>query len=157
MLAYRLFLATVLLVSVVSAAAVDVNRTFALLKEGEQLSTTEAAELEAKLKSKPNDLETRLRLLASYAQRQSGADTQMIRTLRTRHIFWVIKNEPKAAVFDVATRVYALQRVGGPFADAAAFETARDMWKAEISRHPKDKEIKRNAATFVDVQEPEFA
>lgn len=139
------------------AATVDVSRTFVLLKEGEHLSASDVADIEIKLLRKPNDLEDRLRLLSFYAGQQSASDVEKIRDIRARHILWIIKNEPKAAVFDVATRVYALQRTGGPFADAAAFEMARNLWQSAISAHPRDNEIKRNAATFVEVQDPELA
>src|ERR1700749_2286191 len=85
-----------------AAAAVDVGRTFGLLREGEQLSATAATELESKLDKKPNDLENRLRLLSYYAGQQGSADLQSIRTARGRHILWLIRHEPRAAVFEIA-------------------------------------------------------
>ncbi len=139
------------------AAAVDATGTFALLKEGEQLSAGEAADLEGKVSRKPGDLEDRLRLLSFYARRQDGPDMQAIRTARGSHILWLIRHEPKAAIFSVATRVYALQPAGGPLADAAQFETAKEAWQSQISSHPKDIEIKRNAATFFEITKPELA
>ena len=56
MVSNRLILTTVLLATAIFATAVDVNRTFVLLKEGEQLTASEAADLEAKLNRKPKDL-----------------------------------------------------------------------------------------------------
>src|SRR5690348_15882285 len=137
-----------------ASAAVDVNRTFTLLREGEQLTATAAVELESKVGKKPNDLENRLRLLSYYAGQQGSDDVQNIRAARARHILWLIRNEPKVTVFDVATRVYALQPTGGPLADTGAFQAAREAWQKQVSEHPRDNEIKRNAATFLEVHDP---
>lgn len=137
-------------------AAVDVSRTFTLLREGEQLSSTAAVELENKVGKKPNDLENRLRLLSYYAGQGGSDDAPKIRAARARHILWLIQNEPNAAVFDVATRVYAIQPNGGPFADIAEFQAAKEAWQRQVSAHPKDNKIKRNAATFLELHDPDL-
>ena len=137
-------------------AAVDVSRTFTLLREGEKLSSTAAIELENKVGKKPNDLENRLRLLSYYAGQGGSDDSQKIRAARARHVLWLIQNEPKAAVFNVATRVYAIQPTGGPFADTAKFQAAKEAWQRQVSAHPKDIEIKRNAATFLGIHDPDW-
>jgi hypothetical protein len=135
-------------------AAVDVSRTFVLLRDGEQLSASAAAELESKVGKKPNDLENRLRLLSYYAGQQGSRDVEPIRVARARHVMWLIRNEPKAAVFDVATRVYAIQPTGGALADPAGFQATKEAWQRQLSEHPRDNELKRNAATFLDIHEP---
>jgi hypothetical protein len=63
-------------------AAVDVSRTFVLLREGEPLSASAAAELENKVGKKPNDLGNRLRLLSYYAGQQGSSDVEPIRAAR---------------------------------------------------------------------------
>lgn len=133
-------------------AAVDVGRTFTLLREGEKLSAAAAAELESEVAKKPSDLENRLRLLSYYAGQ--GAS---VRDARARHVLWLIQNEPKAAVFMVATRVYAIQPTGGPLADPAGFQAVREAWRQQIAKYPNDAKIKRNAVDFLDVHDPEAA
>ena len=140
--------------SVDVGAAVDVSRTFTLLREGEQLSSTAVIELENKVGKKPNDLENRLRLLSYYAGQGGSDDALKIRAARARHVLWLIQNEPKAAVFNVATRVYSIQPTGGPFADTAEFQAAKEAWQRQVSAHPKDNEVKRNAATFIEIHDP---
>lgn len=138
-----------------ASTTVDLNQTFALLREGEQLSAAAVADLESKVNNTPNDLGNRLRLLSYYAGRQGSADSQEIRAARAAHILWIIRNEPNAAVFDIATRVYAIERAGG-LADDAAFQAAKEAWESQISSHPKDKGIRRNAATFVEIPDPAY-
>ncbi|MFN9457475.1 MAG: energy transducer TonB [Acidobacteriota bacterium] len=135
-------------------ATVDVDRTFALLREGEQLNAAAAAALESKVGRKPNDLENRLRLLSYYAGQQSSSDIDPIRAARARHVLWLIQNAPKASVFDLATRVYALQPTGGPLADPAGWQAARQAWQRQLSAHPQDTPLKRNAATFLEILDP---
>jgi hypothetical protein len=135
-------------------AAVDVNRTFELLREGEQLSGSAAAKLEIKLGKKPNDLENRLRLLSYYAGQQDSTELETIRAARARHVMWLIRHEPKAAVFDLATRVYSIQPTGGVLADPAGFQATKEEWQRQLSEHPRDNELKRKAATFLEIHEP---
>jgi hypothetical protein len=130
-------------------AAVDLNRTLALLREGERLTPAAAQELERKLAKKAGDLENRLRLLAHYAGPRGGEDLAAIRAARSAHALWLIENEPKAAVFNYATRVYALQPEGGPLADPAAFAAAKAAWEKQLTAHPGDADLKRNAATYL--------
>ena len=121
------------------------------------MSPASAADVEAKLTRKPNDLENRLRLLAFYANQRVGDAPESVRSARLRHITWLVEREPKAAVFSLATGVYTLQSVGGPLADPAGFQAVEQIWLSQIRAHPGDKDIKRNAATFVEIQDPEMA
>lgn len=154
MFSFRFVLLLILLFSAGSSAAVDLNRTFTLLREGEQLSAATAADLESKVAKKPSDLENRLRLLSYYAGQQGADDVQKIRASRAAHVLWIIRNEPKAAVFDISTRVYAIQSSGGPLADAPQFQAAKEAWESQIAAQPRDNEIKRNAATFAEIGDP---
>ncbi|HYS90924.1 MAG TPA: hypothetical protein VEN78_38910, partial [Bradyrhizobium sp.] len=70
MLSLRAVPALFIISAINAGAAVDVSRTFTLLREGERLSATAAVELESKVGKKPNDLEDRLRLLSYYAGQQ---------------------------------------------------------------------------------------
>lgn len=140
-----------------ASVPVDVPRTFALLKEGEQLTSERAADLEARIVHKPGDEEDRIRLLSFYAHQQGTEATQSIRAARLRHISWLAERDPKAAIFDVATGVYTLQEVGGPLADPTGFQSVRDIWQSQIKAHPNDLVIKRNAVSFLQIQDPELA
>jgi len=140
-----------------AASTTDVSRTFALLKEGEQMSPASAEDIETKLVRKPDDLDNRIRLLAFYASQRGSGTPENVRSARLRHITWLVEREPKAAVFNVATRVYALQSVGGALADPAGFQAVKEIWLSQIRANPSDKEIKENAATFTEIQDPETA
>jgi hypothetical protein len=138
----------------VAYTEVDVSRTFKLLNEGEQLSASAAADLETKVGKKPHDLENRLCLLSYYAGQQGASNVEAIRAARLRHVLWLIRNEPKAAVFEVATKVYAIQPTGGAFADPAGYQEATAAWKRQLSAHPNDNDLKRNAATWLNFHDP---
>lgn len=155
MLLVRSVAAMVVFSAVAFGASPDVSQTFTLLREGERLSTEKAAELEKKLAKKANDLEDRLRLLSYYAGQDGSGDAKGIKEARLRHVLWIIEHEPDAAIFGVASRVYAIQLAGG-LADPDGFQKAKEAWQAQISAHPTSSDIKRNAATFFEIQDPEL-
>lgn len=136
-------------------AAVDVKQTLALLEEGERLTTPAVAELERKIEQEPRDLEGRLRLLAYYSGAVGASEPERARAARARHVVWLVEHEPKAAVFELATRVYAIQPAGGALADEAGFQAMRAAWAKQVAARPDDAQVKRNAASALDVHDPE--
>ncbi len=137
--------------------AVDLDRTVKLLREGERLSASGAAELESRISKRPNDLENRLRLLSYYAGQSAWGDIASVRTARARHVLWLIEHEPKAAIFTYATRIHTIQPAGGPLADPAGFQAAKDAWQRQVAGNPKDASLKRNAAEFLEIHDPAAA
>src|SRR5690348_10350184 len=86
-------------------AARDVNATFDLIKKGAALPPAEAAKLEAHLNQKPSDKDTRVQLLAFYSSHPASVDLAAIKQARSRHISWLIQNDPKEALglYQIAT------------------------------------------------------
>ena len=140
----------------IPASAAGLDRTFKLIKEGEQLTAAAAADLEAKVAKRPRDLESRLRLLSYYAGPQDSPEVEAIRAARLRHSLWIIENEPKAAVFNIGTRIYAVQPVGDALADPAGWQSAKAAWESQLARRPKDMELKKNAASYVGIHDFAF-
>lgn len=157
---WMLFLRAAVLLGFVAIAnmAAAADRTFMLLEDGQHLSPADAAALQAKVARKSNDLDDRIRLLSFYAyQPPAGNEESSIRASRLQLISWIVERQPRAMLFNLATRVYAVQTTGGPLADPAGFQSVEKLWQSQIASHPDDLQIKRNAATFTELQDPEFA
>lgn len=92
--------------------------------------------------------------MSYYAGQQASSDVERIRAARIRHALWIIRNEPKAVIFEVGTRVYAVQPVGGPLADPQEAQTAKEAWASQLAAHPRDVSIRQNAATALDLSDP---
>jgi TonB family protein len=115
-----------------AAAPREAKETYELLGKGEKLSASGADSLEGRLKKKPQDTDARLQLLAYYATDPAAAN----RTLRSRHILWVLKNDPHERLGLARVRANALRIncAGDPLADPAAFTEALPHWLAIAAR-----------------------
>jgi hypothetical protein len=77
----------------------DVQKTFDLLKKGANLAPKDAERLEERLKKEPDDQEARIELLSFYAARPSDLDLTTVKATLSRHILWLIENEPNEGRF----------------------------------------------------------
>jgi hypothetical protein len=105
----------------------------------ETLSAEEAAALELRLATEPDDLGARTRLLEHYFLLARSSDD--VRRKREAHILWVIRHRPEASV------------AGTPYAmlyapDGSAFQQASELWVRTVEDHPLDPRVLWNAARF---------
>ena len=127
------------------------------VKEGYSLTSTEVERLESGLQKKPDNEDARLKLLGYYAGVPKSIPLDLIRSRRTDHILWLIQTNPKSGLFNYATAVWKIFRRGDELADPAAFDRAKALWQTQIKMHARDDQIKVNAASFIELGDPEAA
>jgi hypothetical protein len=136
--------------------AADLAPTHRALEEGAALSDEAATRIEGQLEKKPDQLHKRLQMLAYYATKVSAPDRESIKAARARHILWLVEMQPKADIFSIASRVFAIYPTGDALADPAAFARGRALWLRHIEAAPKDQELKKNAAIWIEMGDPEL-
>lgn len=121
------------------------------------MTSAEADRLENGLKKNPNDEAARLKLLGYYAGAPETTPIDVVRSRRNDHILWLVQKNPKSGLFQYATGVWKIFVKGDELADSAAFDRAKALWQAQIKAHPRDAQIKINAASFLELGDPETA
>lgn len=141
------------------ARSVDVRKAYDLLKKGRDLSANDAELLEKRLAKKPKDEEARIQLLAYYAVPPTGVSISAVKAARSKHILWLIENDPKAGLglFQVSTGVYRLHFAGDELADPDAATQACELWIQQVKRNPNSAEIRREAVDAIQYSHPEVA
>jgi TonB family protein len=108
-----------------------------LLSQGTKLTAAEAQALEESLRTHPEDLGARGKLIAHYFVDQD-------REAWSRHVFWLIEHHPESPIagFNFAS-------VSAPpslLNDEADYARAQDLWLEQTRRHPEDPRVRANAA-----------
>jgi len=137
----------------------DAKSTFDLVSKGKALSASDAKKLEDRLKQKPGDEESRIELLSYYAGSPADLDLSVVKTARSRHILWLIENDPEdgLGLFQIGTGIYRLHCQGDDLADPDAFGQARQMWLKQVQKKPDDAAIRRAAVAAIQFCSPEDA
>jgi TonB family protein len=117
------------------------------------MSPEQEAAAEAAVRANPEDVLTRMRLLAQYAAAVS-ADPGT-RFARLQHILYMIEHHPDT--IDATSGLFYVFRAGGPYADAADHDSARNLWMREADAHPADSRVVLNAARFLFVEDKQDA
>ena len=133
------------------AAAVQLERTPAvvqtrtsdleLLAEGQRLTPQEVENLEAHLKTFPEDLTARARLIGYYF-------VNAARQRRLQHVFWLIEHHPESSLLNSPSA--AITR----WNDQADYERAKALWPVQTSRYGQDARVLGNAAQFFEFADP---
>jgi beta-lactamase regulating signal transducer with metallopeptidase domain len=116
---------------------------------GMKLTAEQAQELEAKLKSNPEDMPARTQLLGAYQQQQFKSPEA--RRARQGHVLWLVEHHPEADV--LATSFGGLDRV----LDGSVYEQAKTLWLKNVQANPKRVAILGNAANFCSLQDRPLA
>lgn len=127
-----------------------------LVEEGHALSRAEAESLENQLKSDPDDLSTRARLLGYYfagSLRQSGPAATL--EARRRHIFWLIQKRPDAEILEMSDAT--IDPAGHALADPEGYRQARALWRKQIQVHTSNTAVLRHAVKFFQLPDKELA
>jgi serine/threonine protein kinase/tetratricopeptide (TPR) repeat protein len=104
-----------------------------------RVTDEKADALEAAVKQKPDDVESRVKLLEHYFARP-GPD---MRKARHAHIFWLIENQPRNPVLGTPH--------GGMHEsqDGDAYHQAKALWYKQVEANPRDPVVLGNAAAFL--------
>jgi hypothetical protein len=137
----------------------DPKISYDLIKKGSVLSAKDAEKLEDRLKKKTGDEEARIQLLSYYAGPPPGADLSAVREARSRHILWLIENDPKdgLGLFQISTGIYRVHCQGDDLADPDAFERASRAWLEQARKNPANSDIRRAAVDAIQYCSPEKA
>ena len=113
---------------------------YRLLAEGRKLTDDQARELEDAVKQEPDDLESRVELLA-YSMTREGSPHA--RKARQAHVIWLIENQPRNPIF--GTGYAGLDQVR----DGDTYDLAKSLWGKHVGANPKDKLILGNSSAFL--------
>ena len=106
------------------------------------LPAAEALKLETKLKSAPDDVETRKRLLRHYSSYEIKV-TPKITAARLNHRLWFVKNLPELD----QRGLYGYTSSGDSFREAELGEL-RAEWLRQVAANEKNAAIRQNAVEF---------
>lgn len=109
------------------------------------LSPDEGRLLEERLRTAPDDLEARVKLIGHYFL--SAADA--CRRRRGEHIVWLARHRPEINLGGYAFMV--------PEQAPEAFAEAKAAWIEAVAAHPSDVELLESAASFLCFEDPALA
>ncbi len=115
-----------------------------------KLEASDAARLERKLDSNPEDFPTRLELMAYYlrADRISHPED---RAKRVGDVLWLIEHHPESEILHSFVSRVSLQDLG-----ASGYQRAVNLWDAAAKAKPRNAAIQWNAASFFEQLDPEL-
>jgi len=138
------------------APAADLASPAGVAREGYALTPAAAEALEATLRTDPNDLAARAKLLGFYF-RQGGRAVARDVAIEARrgHILWLIENRPASAVLGLSETT--IDKAGHGFADPAGFAQVAAAWTEQTTRKDSDARVLGNAARFFLLSDKERA
>jgi len=136
--------------------AADLASPGAVAREGYALTPPAAEALEATLRTDPNDLAARAKLLGFYF-RQSGRTVARDVAIEARrgHILWLIENRPASAVLGLSEAT--IDKAGHALADPAGFAQVAAAWTEQATRKSGEARVLGNAARFFLLSDKERA
>jgi hypothetical protein len=126
------------------------------VRAGRALTPTQAAELEKRLETSPNDLGPRVALLGYYfatAPRVEGVGAA--KAARRRHIIWMIENIPEEQVAMLSEMT--IDPAGHSLADPEGYAAAKALWKARSDDPKANPLVLRHAAYFFRLHDKALA
>lgn len=116
-------------------------------REGYRIDKAEAEKLEAHLAGRPDDLDTRTRLLGFYFRAAYKIDGPAATiAARRRHILWLIEHRPAAEAAGLPQAT--IDPAGHGLADEQGYVQAAKLWIEQAQRHGSDAAVLGNAARF---------
>jgi len=122
-----------------------------------RMSPEEVASAEAQVRMNPEDLNSRLRLLAHYRDTAPVLpnDDPINRAARLQHIQYLIWHFPDG--FDTASPLLYVGRSCGPYANANDHEMTRVLWTRSVASMPSNAPRILNATRFLFVEDKQEA
>jgi tetratricopeptide (TPR) repeat protein len=115
-----------------------------------KLEDPEAARLERKLASNPDDFSARLKLMA-YEARADRATHPEERAKRFHHALWLIEHHPESELLHSYVSLFSRGELA-----AADFQRAVALWEAAAKAWPREAAVQWNAASFFQGLDAEF-
>lgn len=108
--------------------------------DGRNLAADQAAALEKQVAANPDDLSARTKLLGHYFLK--AFESPAAREARQRHVLWIIRNRPEAAIAGLPFATL------DPLLDGEAYHSARELWLQQVERNRRNVAVLANAANF---------
>jgi tetratricopeptide (TPR) repeat protein len=119
---------------------------------GQKLSAGQVSDLETAVTKNPDDLAARTKLLGYYFMRQDSS--KEAGEARQKHIFWIIKNHPEAAI---AGLPFCEIDPVNPFWEGNGYKRAKQLWLEQTKAHAQNTAILGNAAQFFLIFDKDLA
>lgn len=116
---------------------------------GDTLSAHQASDLETIVAKNPDNLSARAELLGYYFMRHYLS--KEAREAREKHIFWIIKNHPEAAIAGLPYSTINATLEGD------AYQQAKQLWLEQTKAHDRNTTILGNAAQFFSIHDKDLA
>jgi hypothetical protein len=115
-----------------------------------ELEETDVARLEQQLAANPDDIPTRLKLMA-YERRADRAPLQEDRAKRVQHALWLIQHHPDSELLHSFVSGFSPGEL-----TPADYRRAVALWDAASHAKPGDAAVEWNAASFFQDLDPEL-
>jgi hypothetical protein len=113
-----------------------------------EMEDADAARLEKQLAGRPDDLATRLKLMAYY-QRQDRASRPEDRRKRFEHVLWLVRHHPESEILHSP-----LSRFAPGELSSEQRHRVTNAWDAAAAARPRDAAVLWNAACFFEGLDP---
>jgi hypothetical protein len=110
------------------------------------LTESDAKALEEGLKTNPDNLDSREKLISFYFMEMVTSRKSELEEKREQHIFWLIAHHPES---QLAGSPEAEIIPMGPLNSTEAYQRGKRLWLQEVEKSANDKRILRNAARFL--------
>jgi tetratricopeptide (TPR) repeat protein len=116
------------------------------LKFGRQITAEDAKALEEGLKTKPDDLPAREKLVMYYYQAQLKSRAPELEEKREGHVFWVIEHHPESELAgSPEAEIMPMSFIGS----IEGYQRGKQLWLEQVEKHPDNKQILENASNFL--------
>ncbi len=127
-----------------------------LARQGYAMSRADAERLEEHLKTRPDDLAARTRLLGYYFARSLRLSGPAVRLeARRRHISWVVQYRPDSDIAGMSETT--IDPTGHSLADPEGYGQVKALWLGQVKAHKSNPAVLRNAAWFFRLPDKEIA
>lgn len=144
-------------VAVLSASAQDTREFTDAYQRGRNLSSTDATKLENELVAQAGNILDRVELVAFYTFAHEAPATEETLKARRSHLLWMAEHEPESWLWNQRSYGSAVYVEGDRLADPEGFNAIRDQWLKHLSSDPTNERIRANAASFLQLGDPDTA
>jgi tetratricopeptide (TPR) repeat protein len=113
-----------------------------------EITAQEAQTLEDGLKSNPDNLAVREKLITYYFMAALTSRAAELEEKRERHVFWLIEHHPES---DLAGSPEAGVEPVGYLGSTEGYQHGKQLWLAQVESHPDSPQVIHNAAQFVSL------
>ena len=114
----------------------------------QEITAEEANTLEQGLKTSPDNLAAREKLISYYFVAALTSRSPNLEEKREGHIFWIIEHHPESNL--AGSPEAGIEPVGSS-GSTEGYQHAKQLWLAQVESHPDSLQVIRNAAQFVSL------